>query len=185
MINPTLVDAQDFCLLGRYEETLYQISDLAALMHFAPLPTVDYEIISRLLQDFSGNDIALKVFYISRRRKSEDQLLIVRLDDFCLYFHVASLTETDECVNDNSRPKIHGGSNPAFIDKGAIHMKFFYPAVFMPGADCYELEFADIAGCFTRGDDIAECMSMAQDWNAGITKPPKWVLNLILDKILR
>lgn len=42
-------------------------------------------------------------------------------------------------------------------------MQHYYPAVFMPGADCYELEFPDVKGCFTMGDDIAECMSMAQD----------------------
>lgn len=41
-------------------------------------------------------------------------------------------------------------------------MKIYYPAVFMPGVFCYELEFPDIKGCFTQGDTIAECMEMAQ-----------------------
>lgn len=41
-------------------------------------------------------------------------------------------------------------------------MKYSYPAVFMPGVDCYELEFPDINGCFTQGDTINECMEMAQ-----------------------
>ena len=41
-------------------------------------------------------------------------------------------------------------------------MKIYYPAVFMPGVECYELEFPDIKGCFTQGDDVAECMTMAQ-----------------------
>ena len=41
-------------------------------------------------------------------------------------------------------------------------MKIYYPAVFMPGVGCYELEFPDIKGCFTQGDTINECMEMAQ-----------------------
>lgn len=45
-------------------------------------------------------------------------------------------------------------------------MKYYYPAIFCPaGEDIggYELEFPDIPGCFTCGDDIPECMWMAQD----------------------
>ena len=45
-------------------------------------------------------------------------------------------------------------------------MKYYYPAIFCPaGEDIggYELEFPDIPGCFTCGDDINECMWMAQD----------------------
>lgn len=45
-------------------------------------------------------------------------------------------------------------------------MKYYYPAIFSPkgnGLKGYTLEFPDIPGCFTMGDDIPECMWMAQD----------------------
>lgn len=42
-------------------------------------------------------------------------------------------------------------------------MKHYYPAVFMPGVNCYELVFPNVKGCFTMGDNVAECMQMAQD----------------------
>ena len=45
-------------------------------------------------------------------------------------------------------------------------MKYFYPAIFTPkgcGLKGYTLEFPDIPGCFTMGDDMAECKWMAQD----------------------
>ena len=45
-------------------------------------------------------------------------------------------------------------------------MKYYYPAIFSPkgsGLEGYTLEFPDIPGCFTMGDDIDECMWMAQD----------------------
>ena len=45
-------------------------------------------------------------------------------------------------------------------------MKYYYPAIFSPkgsGLVGYTLEFPDIPGCFTMGDDIPECMWMAQD----------------------
>lgn len=41
-------------------------------------------------------------------------------------------------------------------------MKHYYPAVFMPGVECYEVIMPHI-NCFTQGTDIAECMAMAQD----------------------
>lgn len=41
-------------------------------------------------------------------------------------------------------------------------MKHYYPAVFMPGVECYEVIMPHIS-CFTQGTDIAECMAMAQD----------------------
>ena len=40
-------------------------------------------------------------------------------------------------------------------------MKYYYPAVFAPGVDCYEV-IIPFLGCFTMGDSIAECMEMAQ-----------------------
>ena len=45
-------------------------------------------------------------------------------------------------------------------------MKHYYPAIFCPkgsGLKGYELEFPDVEGCFTMGDDIDECHRMAQD----------------------
>lgn len=45
-------------------------------------------------------------------------------------------------------------------------MKYYYPAIFSPkgsGLKGYTLKFPDIPGCFTMGDDIPECMWMAQD----------------------
>ena len=45
-------------------------------------------------------------------------------------------------------------------------MKLYYPAIFRPkgdGLEGYTLRFPDLPGCFTMGDDITECHSMAQD----------------------
>lgn len=45
-------------------------------------------------------------------------------------------------------------------------MKYYYPAIFSPkgsGLEGYTLEFPDIPGCLTMGDDINDCMWMAQD----------------------
>ena len=42
-------------------------------------------------------------------------------------------------------------------------MKHYYVAAFMPGIGCYELMFPDVKGCFSQGDDIEDCMNMAQD----------------------
>ena len=44
-------------------------------------------------------------------------------------------------------------------------MKYYYPAVFEPkknGAG-FVVSVPDIQGCFTQGDNIAECMYMAQE----------------------
>ncbi len=44
-------------------------------------------------------------------------------------------------------------------------MKYYYPAIFAPkgeGLEGYTLRFPDIPGCFTMGDDIDECLWMAQ-----------------------
>lgn len=41
-------------------------------------------------------------------------------------------------------------------------MKHYYPAVFAPGVECLEV-IIPFVGCFTQGNDIAECMAMAQD----------------------
>ncbi len=45
-------------------------------------------------------------------------------------------------------------------------MKYYYPAIFSPkgsGLEGYTLEFPDVPGCFTMGDDLDECHWMAQD----------------------
>jgi predicted RNase H-like HicB family nuclease len=45
-------------------------------------------------------------------------------------------------------------------------MKYYYPAIFEPkgsGLEGYTLRFPDIPGCFTMGDDMTECLWMAQD----------------------
>lgn len=45
-------------------------------------------------------------------------------------------------------------------------MKHYYPAIFRlkgEGLPGYTLRLPDIPGCLTMGDDIAECMEMAQD----------------------
>ena len=52
-------------------------------------------------------------------------------------------------------------------------MKLVYPAVFTPyddGTDGYVVEFPDLPGCVTGGDDMAEALSMAEDAASG------WVL---------
>ena len=44
-------------------------------------------------------------------------------------------------------------------------MKYYYPAIFEPKGDGlkgYTLEFPDIPGCFTMGDDMDQCLWMAQ-----------------------
>lgn len=45
-------------------------------------------------------------------------------------------------------------------------MKYYYPAIFRPkphNSDGYDVKVVDIGGCLTHGDDVAECMWMAQD----------------------
>lgn len=44
-------------------------------------------------------------------------------------------------------------------------MKHYYPAIFTPkgdGLEGYTLEFPDIPGCFTMGDDTDQCLWMAR-----------------------
>lgn len=52
-------------------------------------------------------------------------------------------------------------------------MKLVYPAVFTPyedGSGGYVVEFPDLTGCVTGGDDLAEALFMAEDAASG------WVL---------
>ena len=52
-------------------------------------------------------------------------------------------------------------------------MKLVYPAIFTPyedGSDGYIVEFPDLPGCVTGGDDLAEAIFMAEDAASG------WVL---------
>lgn len=52
-------------------------------------------------------------------------------------------------------------------------MKLVYPAIFTPyedGSDGYLVEFPDLHGCVTGGDDLAEAIFMAEDAASG------WVL---------
>ena len=42
-------------------------------------------------------------------------------------------------------------------------MKYAYTAVFTPEENGYNVDFPDIPGCYTSGDDIADAISMAQD----------------------
>ena len=44
-------------------------------------------------------------------------------------------------------------------------MKYYYPAVFEPKAsgEGFVVTIPDIEGCFTQGDNIAECMYMAHE----------------------
>lgn len=52
-------------------------------------------------------------------------------------------------------------------------MKLVYPAIFTPyedGSDGYLVEFPDLPGCVTGGDDLAEAIFMAEDAASG------WVL---------
>lgn len=48
--------------------------------------------------------------------------------------------------------------------KGAhIMAKYIYPAVFTPEEGKFSINFPDIDGCYTCGDDLADGMEMAQD----------------------
>ena len=52
-------------------------------------------------------------------------------------------------------------------------MKLVYPAIFTPyedGTGGYAVEFPDLPGCVTGGDDMAEAIFMAEDAASG------WVL---------
>ena len=57
-------------------------------------------------------------------------------------------------------------------------MKLVYPAVFTPyedGSEGYAVEFPDLPGCVTGGDDMAEAVFMAEDAASG------WVLTELED----
>ncbi len=57
-------------------------------------------------------------------------------------------------------------------------MKLVYPAVFTPyedGSGGYAVEFPDLPGCVTGGDDMAEAIFMAEDAASG------WVLTELED----
>lgn len=41
--------------------------------------------------------------------------------------------------------------------------KYVYPAVFTPDEGKFSINFPDIDGCYTCGDDLADGMEMAQD----------------------
>lgn len=59
-----------------------------------------------------------------------------------------------------------GAILPASLNIEVIEMKYYYPAIFRPKShipEGYDLNVVDIEGCLTHGDDIAECMEMAQD----------------------
>ena len=57
-------------------------------------------------------------------------------------------------------------------------MKLVYPAIFTPyedGSGGYMVEFPDLQGCVTGGDDLAEAIFMAEDAARG------WVLTELED----
>lgn len=57
-------------------------------------------------------------------------------------------------------------------------MKLVYPAIFTPyedGSGGYVVEFPDLPGCVTGGDDLAEAIFMAEDAASG------WVLTELED----
>ena len=53
-------------------------------------------------------------------------------------------------------------------------MKLLYPAIFTPADEGgYTVEFPDLPGCFTEGDDLIEAIEMAADAASG------WILGEI------
>lgn len=57
-------------------------------------------------------------------------------------------------------------------------MKLVYPAIFTPyedGSGGFAVEFPDLGGCVTGGDDLAEALFMAEDAASG------WVLTELED----
>lgn len=57
-------------------------------------------------------------------------------------------------------------------------MKLVYPAIFTPyedGGDGYTVEFPDLTGCVTGGDDMVEALYMAEDAASG------WILGEMED----
>ena len=64
------------------------------------------------------------------------------------------------------------------IEERGVFMKLVYPAVFTPyedGSGGYAVEFPDLPGCVTGGDDMAETVFMAEDAASG------WVLTELED----
>lgn len=54
-------------------------------------------------------------------------------------------------------------------------MKLYYPAIFIQNEDGYTVEFPDLPGCVTQGDDFEEAFEMAEDAASG------WILTSIED----
>lgn len=54
-------------------------------------------------------------------------------------------------------------------------MKLYYPAIFIRDDDGYTVEFPDLPGCVTQGDNFEEAFEMAQDAASG------WILTSIED----
>ena len=53
---------------------------------------------------------------------------------------------------------------PASVTKGVTMSKFIYPAVFTEEKDGgYSVDFPDLEGCFTSGDDLSDALFMAED----------------------
>ncbi len=42
-------------------------------------------------------------------------------------------------------------------------MKYVYPAIFTPEDGLYNVDFPDLPGCYTCGDDLADALYMAAD----------------------
>lgn len=62
------------------------------------------------------------------------------------------------------------------VMKERLYMKLVYPAIFIPSEEGgYTIEFPDLPGCVTGGDDIVEAIFMAVDAASG------WVLTEIED----
>ena len=47
--------------------------------------------------------------------------------------------------------------------KGAKKMKYVYPAVFTPEEGGYSVNFPNLEGCYTSGDDLSDAIYMAED----------------------
>ena len=54
-------------------------------------------------------------------------------------------------------------------------MKLYYPAVFIRDGEGYTVEFPDLPGCVTQGDNFEEAFEMAEDAASG------WILTSIED----
>ena len=50
------------------------------------------------------------------------------------------------------------------IQKGTDNMaKYVYPAIFTPEEKGFSVNFPDLQGCYTCGDDLADAIYMAED----------------------